>query len=148
MPAMTSPFSALRFSGRLMVIQSACPRFSVITAVVSVMARSLPWALRFAAICGSSGGRCKGNLRRGAALAPRHKLVRRSKCARSGRDRFPDPDLVVVESGSADWRDRVRARQHVDAAVTDMILVGMNRLRDQHAAPHALEQRGNQRRLA
>src|SRR4051794_39073294 len=133
MPAMTSPFSALRFSGRLMVIQSACPRFSVITAVVSVMARSLPWALRFAAICGSSGGRCKGNLRRGAALAPRHKLVARSRrvCG-SGRDCFPDPDLVVVERGAAYRRDCVRARQHIDAALTDMVLVGMHGLRDQH----------------
>ncbi|MGY3119817.1 hypothetical protein ACVWXQ_003754 [Bradyrhizobium sp. S3.14.4] len=39
---MTSPFSALRFSGRLMVIQNACPRFSVMIAVVSVMVPSLP----------------------------------------------------------------------------------------------------------
>src|SRR4029078_355278 len=48
-------------------------------------------ASHFAAMCGSSGERCKGKLRRGAALAPRHKLERRSKRAcGSGRDRFPD----------------------------------------------------------
>src|ERR1700729_835149 len=35
MPATTSPLMALRFSGRLMVIQNACPRFSSIT--LSVM---------------------------------------------------------------------------------------------------------------
>src|SRR5262249_25316122 len=38
MPAITSPFSALRFSGRLMVIQKACPRFSRITLLFSLIA--------------------------------------------------------------------------------------------------------------
>ncbi|MHC2645282.1 hypothetical protein [Bradyrhizobium liaoningense] len=65
MPAITSPFSALRFSGRLMVIQNACPRFSVMTAVVSVMARSLPW-LRLqpfaAARAGGASANCGGPL--------------------------------------------------------------------------------------
>src|SRR5476649_929502 len=37
MPATTSPLMALRFSGRLMVIQNACPRFSEIT-LLSVIA--------------------------------------------------------------------------------------------------------------
>src|SRR5262249_35018042 len=37
---MTSPFSALRLSGRLMVIQNACPRFSC-TTLLSVIACSL-----------------------------------------------------------------------------------------------------------
>src|SRR6267142_3205619 len=37
MPATTSALMALRFSGRLMVIQNACPRFSRITLLVSVI---------------------------------------------------------------------------------------------------------------
>src|SRR5664279_4661140 len=37
MPATTSPLIALRFSGRLMVIQNACPRFASIT-LLSVIA--------------------------------------------------------------------------------------------------------------
>src|SRR6478672_8249344 len=129
MLAITSPFNALRFSGRLMVIQNACPRFSVMIAVVSVIVRSLP----FAAICGSSGGRRKGNLQRGLALAPRHKSAG-ERSVRSGRDRFPDPDLVVVECSSPDRRDRIGSSQHVDAAAADMILVRVNGFRDQHAA--------------
>src|SRR4030088_3542026 len=40
MPATTSPLMALRFSGRLMVIQNACPRFSS-TTLLSVIACSL-----------------------------------------------------------------------------------------------------------
>src|SRR6516165_7411492 len=41
---MTSPFSALRFSGRLMVIQKAWPRFSVTTllSVIALLARLSP----------------------------------------------------------------------------------------------------------
>ena len=35
---MTSPLMALRFSGRLMVIQNACPRFSSSTLLLSVIA--------------------------------------------------------------------------------------------------------------
>src|SRR3954453_13627139 len=130
MPAMTSPFSALRFSGRLMVIQSACPRCSVITALVSVIARSLPWLLF------SGHLRQLGRKVQGQSAARRRFSASTQTCGQSkrvcgsGRDRFPDPDLVVVESGAADRRDRVRARQHVDAAVTDMVLVGMNGLRD------------------
>src|SRR5215471_12403127 len=75
MPAMTSPLSALRFSGRLMVIQNACPRFSVTTTVVSLMARFLGSGLPSFAAGRAAGAR--GNLRRGAALAPRHKLQMR-----------------------------------------------------------------------
>src|SRR3954453_17709904 len=37
MPATTSALMALRLSGRLMVIQNACPRFSRITLFVSVI---------------------------------------------------------------------------------------------------------------
>src|SRR5215471_5207739 len=37
MPAITSPFNALRLSGRLMVIQNACPRFSRITLLFSLI---------------------------------------------------------------------------------------------------------------
>jgi hypothetical protein len=38
MPAMTPPLMALRFSGRLMVIQNAGPRFSNRTLLLSVIA--------------------------------------------------------------------------------------------------------------
>src|SRR5258708_3760181 len=38
MPATTSPLMALRFSGRLMVIQNAGPRFSSITLLLPVIA--------------------------------------------------------------------------------------------------------------
>src|SRR5713226_9543723 len=38
MPAITSPLRALRLSGRLMVIQYACPCFSSITLLLSVIA--------------------------------------------------------------------------------------------------------------
>src|ERR1700737_4284032 len=55
MPPITSPLSALRFSGRLMVIQNACPRFSWFT-LLSVMALPACWCRT--AICGkSSNGR-------------------------------------------------------------------------------------------
>src|SRR3954468_1907286 len=45
MPATTSALIALRLSGRLMVIQNACPRFSRITLLVSVIVplACLPW---------------------------------------------------------------------------------------------------------
>jgi hypothetical protein len=41
---MTSPLMALRFSGRLMVIQNACPRFSSMTLLLSVMALLACWS--------------------------------------------------------------------------------------------------------
>src|ERR1700676_1433170 len=44
MPAMTSPLMALRFSGRLMVIQSAAPRFSRMTLLGSVIAMLACWS--------------------------------------------------------------------------------------------------------
>src|SRR5712671_3745282 len=44
MPAMTSPLMALRFSGRLMVIQSAFPRFSSMTLLGSVIAMLACWS--------------------------------------------------------------------------------------------------------
>jgi hypothetical protein len=55
MPAITSPLMALRLSGQLMVIQYACPRFSRITPLLSVIALlafsacfsgNLPWVRR------------------------------------------------------------------------------------------------------
>src|SRR3954470_10897249 len=147
MPAITSPFSALRFSGRLMAIQNACPRFSVMTPVVSVMARSLPYSslshLRQlgSQVQGQSAGRRR--------LSASTQICSRSKCERaSGRNCLLDPDLVVVERGTTDRSDGFGACQHIDAAATDMILIRMNGLGDQHAAPHALEQCCNQCGLA
>jgi hypothetical protein len=49
MPAITSPLMALRLSGRLMVIQYACPRFSRITqSVIAVLAFSACFSGKFA----------------------------------------------------------------------------------------------------
>ena len=44
------------------------------------------------------------------------------------------PHLVVVEGGAADGCDFLGPGQHVDAAATDMGLVGLNRFGDQYAA--------------
>src|SRR3979411_2057625 len=49
------------------------------------------------------------------------------------------PDLVVVEGRAADRRDRGGAGQRVDAATADMVLVRVDRFRDQHAAAQAIE---------
>src|SRR5262249_8549419 len=119
MAAITSPFSALRFSGRLMVIQNACPRFSAMTLDVSCLAPSLP-CFDEANICGRSAEERKRYLRRSASTQ-----FAQNACA-SGARGLAQPDLVVVECGAADRRDRVRARQHVDAAAADVILVRMN----------------------
>src|SRR5665647_2815864 len=117
MPDITSPLRALRLSGRLMVIQNACPRFSHITLLLSVIA--LPALSLSADINGRMGQDCKGDLAAGCGLL--------------------HPDLVVVESGAADRRDRAGAGQHVDAAAADMGLVRVDRFGDQHAAPQAVE---------
>src|ERR1700757_724285 len=111
MPAITPALSALRLSGRLMVIQNACPRFSRRT-LLSVMfpACFLACVPLPADICGRIGADCKQDL--------------------SGSGRLPDPDLVVVERGAAKRCDGLRPGQHVDAAPADMGLVRMDRLGD------------------
>src|SRR5437899_1626131 len=106
MPPITSPLSALRFSGRLMVIQNACPRFSRIT-LSSVMACSPVRCALKANICDGIACDCKRDLGQ-----------------RSG---LPGPDLVVMECGAADRRDRLRTGQHVDAAAADMVAVRVDR---------------------
>ena len=102
---MTSPFSALRLSGRLMVIQNACPRFSRMT----LWCRS--WSTR---LVSPNAGRHLRQVRRWTASA-------KSALALTGWRRLPDPDLVVVEGSAADRRDRIGASQRVDAAAADMI---------------------------
>src|SRR5438105_2458531 len=106
MPEMTSAFSALRLSGRLMVIQNACPRFSRMTLPLSVMVPtrlSLPVS---ANICGRIDADCKRDL--------------------SYRRGLLHPDLVVVERCTADRRNRLRPGQRVDAASADMSLVRLH----------------------
>src|SRR6187551_1331549 len=99
MPAITSAFSALRFSGRLIVIQNAWPRFSRITLSVSVI---VPLAFR---PCAHKPLRQHSNEpQAGSALA------------RSG---WLYPDLVVMEGSAPDRRHRLGASQHVDAATAD-----------------------------
>src|SRR5438445_6919715 len=103
MPAMTSAFSALRLSGRLMVIQSACPRLSRMTLPLSVMVPtrlSLPVS---ANICGRIDADCKHDL----------------SCCRG----LLHPDLVVVERRAADGRNRLRPGQRINAAAADVGLV-------------------------
>src|SRR3954453_11533750 len=113
---------ALRLSGRLMVIQKACPRFSRITLLWSVMVSLACFAHVLANIC----GRTAVDRKRDLALA------------RSSWRRLLHPDLVVVEGRTADRRHRIGAGQHVDAAAADMRLAGMNGLSDQHAAAQAV----------
>src|SRR5581483_4979387 len=126
MPAITSPLIALRLSGRLMVIQNACPRFSRMTEL-SVMVYPLVCFLRW---------------KHSRDWPP-------TASAFSGRSvRLPDPDLVVVERGAADRRHRLGAGEHVDASAADMLAILMDRFRDQHAAPHAIEILRDQRGLA
>ena len=67
------------------------------------------------------------------------RVMKRSR-RRNDRDGFLDPHLVVVERGAADRRDGFGGGQHVDAAAADMGLVRVNRFRNQHTTPHALEQ--------
>src|SRR5579859_4785732 len=147
MPAMTSALIALRLSGRLMVIQSAGPRFSIRTLEVSVMGVS---ACRFRRTLGQDEREWErprgphGSRRRlTRLLTMRDNLIprrRASAVSRDGpvdesrrRDRVRvgllDPDLVVVEGGAAERRNRFGAGQHVDAAAADMGLVGMDRFR-------------------
>ncbi len=54
--------------------------------------------------------------------------------------RLAYPHLVVVEGGAAVGRDRIRAGQRVDAAAVGVSRIRPDRFRDQHAAPHAVEQ--------
>src|SRR5665213_480237 len=130
MPPITSPLSALRSSGRLMVIQNACPRFSRFTLLLSVIA---PCPLRTSAdINGRTGRESKEDL---------------GFRGRRWRNLL-HPDLVVVERGAADRRHRFGAGQHVDAAAADMALVRVHRFRDQHAAAQAIEYFRGQRSLA
>src|ERR1700690_3379288 len=106
MPDITSPLRALRFSGRLMVIQNACPRFSSFTLLWSVIA-SLPLS---ADISGRMARNCKEDLD-----------GRRGRCSGSLH-----PDLVVMECSPADRRHRLGAGEHIDAAAADMGLVRVN----------------------
>src|SRR3981081_3181755 len=113
MPAITSALMALRFSGRLMVIQNACPRFSSTTLLLSVIV--LLACPLWADINGRMTADCKDDL--------------------GIRDRRPrglfQPDFVVVECRAADRCDRGGASQRVDAATADMVLVRVDRFRDQ-----------------
>src|SRR6266403_1280119 len=128
MPATTSPLMALRFSGRLMVIQNALLRFSSSTLFPSVI--SCSFYLLSANINGRKTDDCKDDLR--------------------GRSsgRLLHPDLVVVKGRSPVRRDRLGAGEHVDAATAAMGLVRVDRFRDQHASAHAFEQSRGQNRLA
>src|ERR1700692_459977 len=121
MPDMTSPLRPLRFSGRLMVIQNACPRFSSFTLSLSVIA-SLRLPLS-ADINGRVASDCKEDLdgRRGGAARLFH------------------PDPVVVERSPADRRNRLGSGEHIDATAADMGLVRVYRFRDQHAAAQAVK---------
>src|SRR5271169_2843641 len=152
MPAMTSPLMALRFSGRLMVIQSACPRFwsrmeLVLLSVMAVLAR----------LVGRTIEHERRTWEQPPARPPATRRGRWGKAAvlltglryRNGGGRsLLHPDLVVVEGRAADGCDGLSAGEHVDAAAADMGLVRMHRLRDQYAAPHAVEQFCRQRGLA
>src|ERR1035437_3966392 len=116
MPATTSPLMALRFSGRLMVIQNACPRFSSTTLPLSVIA--LLARLLSANINGRMAADCKDDLSR-----------------RSSRwSGLFHPDLVVVECRTADRRDRFRSGERIDATTADVVPIPVNRFGDQHAA--------------
>src|SRR5882757_5884247 len=119
MPATTSPLMALRLSGRLMVIQNACPRFSRITLLLSVIVplACLP---------------CTGEHLRPEAGELQADL--------SGRCCLLHPDLVVMESRTADRGDCLGAGQHIDTAPADMGLVRLDRFRDQYTAAQAVEQ--------
>src|SRR6516165_3840532 len=140
MPAITSPLSALRLSGRLMVIQYACARFSRMTLSLSVIGLPvclLPWVYVFGtgrgmtarAICGTQG----------PAMLPGVATVERS----TGRERdgsgFFHPDLVVVERRPTNRRHRFAAGERIDAATADVIAIWVDRFGDQHAATQAVE---------
>src|SRR2546421_8490831 len=94
-PATTSALMALRLSGRLMVIQNACPRFSRITLLLSAIVPlfCLP-SLVFAkaSLCQVSANIC-GRM-----------AVDRKQDLDCGDSLF-HPDLVVVECGAADGGD-------------------------------------------
>src|SRR6185369_13281090 len=68
MPATTSALIALRLSGRLMVIQNACPRFSRITLLVSVIV-PLACLLLFCKHLGQDGGGLQAGIRSAVPLA-------------------------------------------------------------------------------
>ena len=63
-----------------------------------------------------------------------------AKTSATGSGRPPDPHFVVVEGRAAIGRDRIRAGQRVDAAAVGIGRIRPDRFRDQHAAPHAVEQ--------
>src|SRR5712675_3185488 len=130
MPATTSPLMALRLSGRLMVIQNACPRFSRSTLFLSAISLSASSALT------DINGRMAANCKRDLSF-----WIRR-------RRSLLDPDFVVVERRPTDRRHRLGAGERIDAAAADMGLVRLNRFRDQHAAAQAIEQFCGQRGLA
>src|ERR1700712_112962 len=67
MPATTSALMALRLSGRLIVIQSACPRFSRITLFVSVIV-PLTCSLLVDEHLRQDGGELQGRLRLGRSV--------------------------------------------------------------------------------
>src|ERR1700761_5703436 len=112
-----------------MVIQNACPRFSVRTllSVMALLARLLVSA----------------NI--SSSRTSDHK---KESGGRNRRRDLPDPDLVVMERGTAYRRNRFGAGQHVDAATADMGLVRVYGFGDQHATSHALEQFCDQAGLA
>src|ERR1700682_2991461 len=108
MPATTSALMALRLSGRLMVIQKACPRFSRITVLRSVIIALACFAHLLASICGRIAVDCKRDLTIG------------------DHSRLLHPDLVVVEGRAADRCNRLGAGQRVDTAAADMGLVRLD----------------------
>src|SRR5258707_14678365 len=128
MPAITSPLRALRFSGRLMVIQNACPRFSSTTLLLSVMPCS-PRQLS-AGINGRMAANCKDDL---GVRNRWHGLLR--------------PDLVVMECGAPDPRNRLGAGERIDAPAADVGLIGVHRFRHPPPAAQTLEEFGGQRSL-
>src|SRR5258705_12024042 len=118
MPATTSALMALRLSGRLMVIQNACPRFSRITLLVSVIV-PLACLPLLASIFGRMPVDCKRELGRGRGLL--------------------HPHLVVMERRATDGSNGLGPGQHVDAAAADMGLVRMDGISDQNAAAYTVK---------
>src|SRR5690349_13580772 len=124
MPAMTSPLIALRFSGRLMVIQSAEARFSMMTMLLSVMgapccyrckrseaiqsAASKDWIASELTLLAMTTGTLKDHPESKAALRPKSRF--------RYRRRLLHPDLVVVEGSAPVRSNRFGAREHIDAS--------------------------------
>src|ERR1700722_5093391 len=73
---------------------------------------------------------------------------RRELRRRNSRLRLLYPHLVVMEGGAAERRDGFGTGEHIDAAATDMGLVGVYGFGDQHATPHAVEMPRGQAGLA